>query len=82
MEQSSYGFFSGLNIHFLVFSVGFESYGIVKLHENGRECKVCYIKNFFPDQNFQFSIFNFQLKHRLKSSNTNTCPDCFPKGRG
>ena len=31
MEQSSYGFF-GLNIHFLVFSVGFESYGIVKLH--------------------------------------------------
>ena len=31
MEQSSYGFF-GLNIHFLVFSVGFESYGIVKPH--------------------------------------------------
>lgn len=31
MEQSSYGFF-GLNIHFLVFSVGFESYEIVKLH--------------------------------------------------
>lgn len=33
------------------------------------------------DQNFQFSIFNFQLKRKLKSSNTNTYPDYFPKGR-
>ena len=29
----------------------------------------------------KFSIFNFQLKRKLKSSNTNTCPDYFPKGR-
>ena len=53
----------------------------VNHYEYGRECEVCSMQNFFPDQNFQFSIFNFQLKHRLKSSNTNTCPDCFPKGR-
>ena len=51
-------------------------------YEYGRECGVCSTQNFLPDQNFQFSIFNFQLKHKLKSSNTNTYPDCFPKGRG
>ena len=51
-------------------------------YEYGRECGVCSTQNFLPDQNFQFYIFNFQLKRKLKSSNTNTCPDCFPKGRG
>lgn len=32
MESNLHTDFFGLNIHFLVFSVGFESYGIVKLH--------------------------------------------------
>ena len=31
-------------------------------YEYGRECGVCSTQNFLPDQNFQFSIFNFQLK--------------------
>ena len=31
-------------------------------YEYGRECRVCSTQNFLPDQNFQFSIFNFQLK--------------------
>lgn len=53
----------------------------VNHYEYGRECGVCSTQNFLPDQNFQFSIFNFQLKHKLKSSNTNTYPDYFPKGR-
>lgn len=44
-------------------------------YEYGRECEVCSTQNFLPDQ-------NFPLKRQLKSSNTNTCPDCFPKGRG
>ena len=56
-------------------------YEIVLLYEYGREFEICSVQNFLPDQNFQFSIFNFQLKHKLKSSNTNTCPDCFPRGR-
>ena len=34
----------------------------VNHYEYGRECGVCSMQNFFPDQNFQFSIFNFQLK--------------------
>ena len=46
----------------------------VNQYEYGRECGVCSTQNFLPDQ-------NFQLKRKLKSSNTNTCPDCFPKGR-
>jgi len=54
----------------------------VNQYEYGRECGVCSTQNFLPDQNFQFYIFNFPLKRKLKSSNTNTCPDCFPKGRG
>ena len=31
-------------------------------YEYGRECGVCSTQNFLPDQNFQFYIFNFQLK--------------------
>ena len=31
-------------------------------YEYGRECGVCSTQKFIPDQNFQFSIFNFQLK--------------------
>lgn len=127
MEQSSYGFF-GLNIHFLVFSVGFESYEIVKLHctlvefphikfqpvkvsvlsllfteayqlgcnthsaevfinsefSNLIEFSLQTVRRFFLDYVFNSckSTFNFQLKRQLKSSNTNTCPDYFPKGRG
>ena len=54
----------------------------VNQYEYGREYGVCSTQNFLPDQNFQFYIFNFTLKRKLKSSNTNTCPDCFPKGRG
>ena len=53
----------------------------VNQYEYGRECGVCSTQIFLPDQNFQFSIFNFQLKRKIKSSNTNTCPDYFPKGR-
>ena len=34
----------------------------VNHYEYGRECGVCSTQNFLPDQNFQFSIFNFQLK--------------------
>lgn len=126
MEQSSYGFF-GLNIHFLVFSVGFESYGIVKPHCtlvefphikfqpvkasvlsllfaeiyqlgcnthsaevfinsefcNPVEFSLQTVRRFFLEYVFNSckSAFNFPLKRQLKSSNTNTCPDCFPKGR-
>ena len=46
----------------------------VNQYEYGRECGVCSTQNFLSDQ-------NFQLKRKLKSSNTNTCPDYFPKGR-
>ena len=46
----------------------------VNQYEYGRECGVCSTQNFLLDQ-------NFPLKRQLKSSNTNTCPDCFPKGR-
>ena len=34
----------------------------VNQYEYGRECGVCSTQNLLPDQNFQFSIFNFQLK--------------------
>ena len=34
----------------------------VNQYEYGRECGVCSTQNFLPDQNFQFYIFNFQLK--------------------
>lgn len=119
--------FFGLNIHFLVFSVGFESYGIVKPHctlvefphikfqpvkasvlsllfaeiyqlgcnthsaevfinsefANLIEFPLQTVRRFLLDYVFNGckSAFNFPLKRQLKSSNTNTCPDCFPKGR-
>ena len=34
----------------------------VNQYEYGRECEVYSTQNFLPDQNFQFFIFNFQLK--------------------
>ena len=126
MEQSSYGFFR-FKYSFLVFSVGFESYEIVKLHctlvefphikfqpvkvpvlsllfaeayqlgcnthsaevfinsefANLIEFPLQTVRRFFLDYVFDGckSTFNFPLKRKLKSSNTNTCPDCFPKGR-
>ena len=46
----------------------------VNQYEYGREYEACSTQNFLPDQ-------NFQLKRKLKSSNTNTYPDYFPKGR-
>ena len=33
----------------------------VNQYEYGRECGVCSMQNFFPDQNFQFSIKNFLI---------------------
>ena len=34
----------------------------VNQYEYGRECEVCSTQNLLLDQNFQFFIFNFQLK--------------------